>query len=207
MRPGALLIRWPLIALGAKPTCRNIWVTDVSNDPREFRPLQAEEIARAFNDLGVDYLFIGKSGAILLGYPGTTQDVDVFPARSPENGRKIATALRKLGFPIDGGLEAEIIAGKDFVQIKTGPFDVDLVFAPDGIADFAEAKARAVTEGIFPVANLRDIIGSKRASGRQKDHIELPLLESFRVEYEKRHAPALRSATDIASNAGQNAGQ
>ena len=35
---------------------------------REIRPLQAEEIARAFRDEGVDYLFIGKSGAILLGY-------------------------------------------------------------------------------------------------------------------------------------------
>ena len=34
-------------------------------EPREFRPLQAEEIARAFNEEGVDYLFIGKSGAIL----------------------------------------------------------------------------------------------------------------------------------------------
>jgi hypothetical protein len=38
---------------------------------KEFHPLQAEEIARAFNEKGVDYLFIGKSGAILLGYPGT----------------------------------------------------------------------------------------------------------------------------------------
>ena len=34
---------------------------------REFRPLQAEEIARAFHDEQVEYLFIGKSGAILLG--------------------------------------------------------------------------------------------------------------------------------------------
>jgi hypothetical protein len=69
-------------------------------DRREFRPLQAEEIARAFHEEGVDYLFIGKSGAILLGYPGTTQDVDIFPARSPENGRRIAAAMRKIGFEI-----------------------------------------------------------------------------------------------------------
>jgi hypothetical protein len=27
-------------------------------EPREFRPLQAEEIARAFQEEGVDYLFI-----------------------------------------------------------------------------------------------------------------------------------------------------
>ena len=86
---------------------------------REFRPLQAEEIARAFQEEGVDYLFIGKSGAILLGYPGTTQDVDVYPARSAENGRRIVVALRKTGFDISAELEREIVAGKDFVQIKT----------------------------------------------------------------------------------------
>src|SRR5437660_1250585 len=101
--------------------------TRCMTQPREFRPLQAEEIARAFQEHKVEYLFIGKSGAILLGYPGTTQDVDIFPARLPENGRSIVAALRQIGFEIGAELEREIVAGKDFVQIKTGPFDVDLV--------------------------------------------------------------------------------
>ena len=170
----------------------------------EFHPLQAQEIARAFLEAGVDYLFIGKSGAILLGFPGTTQDVDVFPARSAENGQRIVAALRQIGFEVSGELEREIVAGKDFVQIKTGPFDVDLVFAPDGIPSFAEAKARGLTEGIFRVANLRDIIASKAASGRQKDLVDLPLLEAFRAEYEKRHAPPLRSAADIAGTPSES---
>src|SRR6266850_8455023 len=137
-------------------------------EQKEFHPLQAQEIAKAFEDKGVDYLFIGKSGAILLGYPGSTQDVHVFPARSRENGRRIVAALRKIGFELQETLEKEIIEGKDFVQIKSGPFDVDLIFAPDGISNFEQAKARGVREGIFHVANLRDIIASKRASGRQK---------------------------------------
>jgi hypothetical protein len=160
----------------------------------EFHPVQAEEIARAFEAESVEYLFIGKSGAILLGYPGTTQDVDVFPERSLENGRRIVAALRKIGFEIDGELERGILAGNDFVQIKEGPFDVDLVFAPDGISSFAEAKARGLREGMFHVANLRDIIASKRATGRKKDEIELPLLEHFRNEWEKRHPVKLKSA-------------
>ena len=74
--------------------------------------------------------------------------------------------------------------GKAFVQLKNGPFDLDLVFAPDGIDSFADARSRAVREGIFPVANLRDIIASKKASGRMKDRLDLHLLELFRLEYE-----------------------
>jgi hypothetical protein len=156
------------------------------NDRLPFNPLQAQEVARAFNDAGVDYLFIGKSAAILLGYPGTTQDVVVFPARSAENGARMVTALLGLGFNLDANAQAEIIRGKDFVQLKDGPFDLDLIFAPDGIESFAEAKARAVQEDIFPVANLRDIIASKRASGRMKDRLDLHLLELFRLEFESR---------------------
>lgn len=151
-----------------------------------FNPLQAQQVAEAFNSAGVDYLFIGKSGAILLGFPGTTQDVDIFPAKSADNGRRMVKALLELGFALDDNTQAEIIRGKDFVQLKNGPFDLDLVFAPDGIENYADAKARAVREDIFPVANLRDIIASKKASGRMRDRLDLPLLELFRLEYEAR---------------------
>lgn len=164
-----------------------------------FQVSLAEDLARVFHEAGVEYLFLGKGGAILLGYPGTTQDVDVFARKDPENGRRIAEALRKLGFEVEERLVQELIAGRDFVQIKNGPFDVDVIFAPDGITSFEVARQRSITEGIFPIANLQDIIASKRASGRQKDQNELPLLESFREEYEKRHGRALRSASEIAA--------
>lgn len=165
---------------------------------KEFHPLQAMEIARAFAEAEVDYLFIGKSGAILLGFPGTTQDVDIFPARSRENGERIVRALRSMGFEIDEALALEIERCKDFVQIKTGPFDVDLVFAPDGIDSFAAARARGVTVDLFKVASIRDIIASKRASNRERDLVELPLLEAFREEYERLHPKPVRTAAEVA---------
>ncbi len=165
-----------------------------------FRVSIASDLARAFGDAGVDYLFIGKSGAIVLGYPGTTQDVDVFPAKDPANGRRIVTALKELGFDLDEQLERDVIAGRDFVQLKNGPFDIDLVFAPDGIASFAEARARRVVYQDLPVASLNDIIASKRASGREKDMIDLPLLEDFRQEYERANPRPLRSAHEIERN-------
>src|SRR5213595_2558076 len=103
-----------------------------------FSPAQAQRVADAFAKHQVDYMFIGKSGAILLGYPGTTQDVDVFPRKDNENGRRIVSALREMGFEVDSVLEADIVRGKDFVQIKEGPFDIDLVFAPDGIESYED---------------------------------------------------------------------
>jgi hypothetical protein len=132
----------------------------------QFQSEQAKAIAGAFETEQVDYLFIGKGAPILLGFPASTQDVEVFPARMGENGARLARALRKVGFDLSEELEQAIVQGKDLVQIKTGPFDVDLVFAPDGIASFAEAKARSLTVEGFRVANLRDIIASKQASGR-----------------------------------------
>ena len=156
------------------------------NERLPFNPLQAQEVAHAFNAAGVDYLFIGKSAAILLGYPGTTQGVDVFPAKSEDNGRRMVEALLGMGFELDATTQAEIIRGKAFEQLKNGPFDLDLVFAPDGIESYPEAKARAHREDIFPIANLRDIIASKKASGRMKDRLDLHLLELFRLEYEQR---------------------
>ena len=149
-----------------------------------FNPIQAQEVAAAFARNEVDYMFIGKSGAILLGYPGTTQDVDVFPRKDNENGRRIVSALREMGFEVDSVLEADIVRGKDFVQIKEGPFDIDLVFAPDGIESYEDAKTRIDTSSGFPVANIRDIIESKRAAGRPRDAIELPQLRDFQRAYE-----------------------
>jgi len=147
---------------------------------RRFEYAQAEEIREAFGRHGVRYLFIGKAGAILLGYPDTTQDADVFVEKTPENGKRVAEALRELGFPLTEAQAEEVRRGKDFVQIRSGPFDLDLVFAPDGIETFEEAWARRIEVEGFSVCHLDDIIASKKAANRVKDRETLPRLLAFR---------------------------
>jgi hypothetical protein len=142
---------------------------------------QAEEIRDAFARHGVRYLFIGKSGAILLGFPDTTQDADLFVEKSVANGRATVGALRELGFALTDGQAAEIEGGKDFVQLKNGPFDVDLVFAPDGIETFMAAWQRHVDVEGFPVCHPDDIIASKAAANRVRDREVLPRLRAFRT--------------------------
>ena len=147
---------------------------------RRFEYAQAEEIREAFRRHAVRYLFIGKAGAILLGYPDTTQDADVFVEKTPENGKRVAEALRELGFPLTEPQVEEVRRGKDFVQIRNGPFDLDLVFAPDGIETFEDAWRRRVEVEGFSVCHLDDIIASKTAANRVKDRETLPRLLAFR---------------------------
>lgn len=151
-----------------------------------FEYRQARELAAALGRHRVRYLFIGKSGAIILGYPDTTQDADLFIDRSPENGRSLAAALLELGFPLTPQHRAEIERGKDFIQLRYGPFDLDLVFAPDGIETFAEAERRSLTIEGMRVCHIDDIIRSKEATGRVKDRESLPRLKAFREWWVKQ---------------------
>ena len=99
--------------------------------PKKFEYTQAEEIRDAFARHGVRYLFIGKSGAILLGFPDTTQDADLFVDRSPQNGRALATALRELGFALTDQYAVDLERGS---SANTGCGSAEAVFRSRGAA-------------------------------------------------------------------------
>lgn len=147
---------------------------------RQFDYRQAQEIACAFKKHNIRYLFIGKSGAIILGFPDTTQDADLFVEKTKTNCEAIVKALSELGFPLQPKEQEEIKRGKDFVQIREGPFDLDLIFAPDGLENFKEAWERSIITEDLPVCHIDDIIRSKEATGRVKDKESLPRLKAFR---------------------------
>jgi hypothetical protein len=147
---------------------------------------QAEEIRDCFARHKVRYLFIGKSAAILLGFPDTTQDADLFVEKEPGNCMRLAPALRELGFHLTEPEAKEVRAGKDFVQLRNGPFDLDLVFAPDGIERFEDAWERREDVQGFPVCSIDDVIASKKAANRQKDKESLPRLMQFREWLKKQ---------------------
>lgn len=145
-----------------------------------FEYRQAQEVRDAFARQGVRYLFLGKSGAILLGFPYTKQDTDIYPEKSVENSRRIVAALIELGCALTPERIEEINRGKDSVQLRCGPFDFVLNFAPDGIERFSDAWERRVEVDGFPICHPDDIIASKQASGRAKDRESLGRLISFR---------------------------
>lgn len=134
----------------------------------------------------VRYLFFGKSGAILLGFSDTTQDVTLYIQKESGNTGRLVAALLELGFRLSENEQGEIRRGKDFIQLRNGPFDLDLIFAPDGIERFEDAWKRHVDRDGLPVASLDDIIASKCAANRQRDRESLPRLLSFREWLRKK---------------------
>jgi len=60
----------------------------------------AEKLAKIFTKHAIEYLFIGKSGAILYGFPDTTQDIDLFPKKGkkrPDIGLNFYHSFKKYG--------------------------------------------------------------------------------------------------------------
>ena len=149
--------------------------------------IDAEQLKRltgALDKNEVQYLYIGKSAAIIHGFADTTQDADIYVNHSKENKERIVKALAECGFSLTKNEEDDVKGGRDFVQLHNGPFDLDLVYAPDGIEKFEDAWNRGRTIDGHKVCSIDDVIASKKAADRPKDRESLDRLEDFR-EYLK----------------------
>lgn len=101
-----------------------------------------------------------------------------FVEKNAAKCQRLAQALVKLGFRLTETDTEQVLRGKNFIQLKNGPFDLDLVFAPDGIERFEDAWDRRVEVSGFPVCGIDDIV--KEAANRVKDRESLPRLRKFR---------------------------
>ncbi|MDP3499317.1 MAG: hypothetical protein Q8S33_03260 [Myxococcales bacterium] len=126
---------------------------------------------RTLSELGVDFLLVGMSAALLQGARGATEDIDLW-FRNLDDPRIGEAARRAGGFwvtraqpPLLGGM------GDRF----------DVVVSMSGLPDFAQEYVGSTAlklDGVeVRVLPLSRIIASKRAANRTKDQAALPALE------------------------------
>jgi hypothetical protein len=152
----------------------------------EFDP---KPMLAALNEHGVRYVVIGAIAAIAHGYPLNTGDLDVTPARDPDNLDRLANALRdldaRLRVPaddkwVDFPIDANYLGDVDSWTLITKHGDLDLLFVPTGTRGYPDLHRNAVTiqiaGGEAEMAALLDVIRMKEASGRPKDLAQLPAL-------------------------------
>ena len=163
------------------------------------KPLKAHELLASLERHKVRYVVIGGLGAVLQGSPLPTLDADICPARDPGNLKRLADALRELEARIrveedpDGlpfACDAEFLSHVQILNLTTASGNLDLAFTPSGTTGFEDLDARALTMAIkdisVRVAALEDIIRSKEAANRPKDHRTLPIHKQLQREIESR---------------------
>jgi len=150
-----------------------------------------EATLKALSDYGVNFVVIGGYAATLYGSAYLTRDLDICYERTPENIKRLVTALRPYHPRLRGAPEglpflfdvATLSNGMNFT-LATDLGDIDLLGHLSGLGEFQAVARDAISMPLFGgeyrVASLDSLIRSKRAAGRSKDLNVLPELEALK---------------------------
>lgn len=132
----------------------------------------------------VEFIIVGLSAAALQGAPVVTQDVDLWFKDLNDPGLK--KVLKKVGaaYVPPSAHNPPLFAG-DAVNL------FDIVVHMHGLESFEQEKKNTLTIALGKikvlVLSLERIIKSKKATGRQKDKIVLPVLKDALIAIKNQH--------------------
>ena len=154
------------------------------NEPPN-QPLDAYQLVAALTGHDVDFVVIGGVALQAHGHIRTTLDLDVVAARTPENVRRLAPALRELGAKLRG-VDADLLGldlgdpetllngGNFLMHTRHGDLDVFAIDQTAGApAHYEDLRARAISVEIRDVtlliAHPDDLIRMKTAASQFRD--------------------------------------
>lgn len=140
---------------------------------------------------GVEFVVIGGFAAVAQGSPIPTIDVDVVPASSHDNYKRLSAALTELDAkvravgvePLPFAHDAESLAAAQTWNLTTKHGDLDITAVPAGTHGYDDLRRDAIEITLrgmtVLLASLADIVRSKEAAGRDKDRRALPVLREL----------------------------
>lgn len=151
---------------------------------------------RLLDEHDVDYVIVGGVGSRIQGAAITTQDLDIMPDPDPENLERLARALSsemtcKKSFNSTTYDPHPVVEALEFKTETVLSFDtsygvIDVLMELPGIGLFGDVRTRAKRyeygESVLIVADLDDIITSKRTADRTKDWRAMDALYEARDE-------------------------
>lgn len=150
----------------------------------------------AFQAAGLEAIMIGNAAAALQGAPVTTLDFDFMFRETPSNRSKLKRFAKYLGASV---LRPYYPISRLYRVMDDRGLQVDFLPLIHGIRSFESLRSRSheihLNGHRLWVADLDDIIRSKRAAARPRDHAVLDLLILTRNEKQQTKPTAKQSAT------------
>ena len=138
------------------------------------------ELLRAFVAADVRFLIVGAYALAVHGRPRATGDLDVWVDATPENARRIMTALTAFGAPMSDISEADFATRGVVYQIGVAPGRIDILTELTGVHfdDAWRARVRHLFGDVdVDFIDRETFIRNKRAIGRTKDLADIEGLE------------------------------
>jgi hypothetical protein len=152
------------------------------------RPL-LEKVARALQSARLEAVLVGNAAAALQGAPVTTLDFDFMFRRTAANVRRLKAVARAL----DAAILRPYYPASELYRLINEDLGLqaDFLGRLDGIRSFEAVRARATRldlgeAAVVLVADLRDVLRSKRAANRPRDRAVIPVLEATLGEKARR---------------------
>ena len=133
----------------------------------------------ALSKVRLEAIVVGSTAAALQGAPIVTLDVDLLIRDTPMNRRKLKDLVRTLN--ATGPVEISPLTNSVTITGARVPIDIIFDMLSGGLS-FHSLRSRSkkvkIGDQEAVVADLADIIRSKKAAGRLKDKAQLPILEA-----------------------------
>jgi len=152
-------------------------------------------LAELFQRHRLEAVLIGNAAAAVLGAPITTVDIDFMFRETPANRKKLAAIAAELSAVLFRPYYPPIRMIR--LMNDDHALQVDFLGEAHGIRSFEGLRGRAkrirLGDAELYVADLADIIRSKKAAGRPRDKAVLGLLEKTFEEIAARSKSQTRS--------------
>ena len=139
-----------------------------------------EELLQLFNKHSVRYCIAGSYALAYYARPRYTKDMAIMVEYSPENARRIMTALREFGFGSLPLSEQDFTEPGQIIQLGYEPVRIDLITSIKGM-DFEKiwenrSYGQYGRQQVFFIG-LNDLIESKKKANRSQDRVDLEVLK------------------------------